>query len=345
MTLDICFDCPADPARLVVALGWSSTSASRARCRSGAIRRRRSPGWSRWRCCRTSRCRSTSCSAAASSACATRRRCLPPIDGRAPTADDDLAAGRAASAARWAWRRPRALRASCASTPTAPRRCAALLELIARRDAHARRLHLHPRPRSRSAARSPRRCAARARAGVKVRLLIDGIGAWLGGRLDVGALRRSGVEVVKFVPPFRSILRGRANLRNHRKMLVADGERLWCGGRNFAAEYFEGDRATGGERRAWHDLSFDLRGAARRQAARALRPRLGLCDARCRAPRACPRDRQVGAAGRRAARAAGAERPRAGRRHRAGAARLGLLHGARAASSRSRRTSFPTRPC
>ncbi len=81
---------------------------------------------------------------------------------------------------------------------------------------------------------------AKAEQGVRVRLLIDGIGAWLGGRLDVKALRRSGVEVVKFVPPFRSILRGRANLRNHRKMLVADTDRLWCGGRNFAAEYFEG---------------------------------------------------------------------------------------------------------
>lgn len=98
----------------------------------------------------------------------------------------------------------------------------------------------------------------KAEQGVRVRLLIDGIGAWLGGRLDVVALRRSGVEVVKFVPPFRSILRGRANLRNHRKMVVADASRFWCGGRNFAAEYFEGDPARGGE--VWHDLSFDLHG-------------------------------------------------------------------------------------
>jgi cardiolipin synthase len=98
----------------------------------------------------------------------------------------------------------------------------------------------------------------RAEQGVRVRLLIDGIGAWLGGRIDLRALRRSGVAVVTFVPPFRAILRGRANLRNHRKMIVADGERLWCGGRNFAAEYFEGDRER--HKAAWHDLSFDLRG-------------------------------------------------------------------------------------
>ncbi len=98
----------------------------------------------------------------------------------------------------------------------------------------------------------------RAAQGVRVRLLIDGIGAWLGHRLDVKALRGAGVEVVKFVPPFRSILRGRANLRNHRKMVVADATRLWCGGRNFAAEYFEGDAQRSVE--PWRDLSFDLRG-------------------------------------------------------------------------------------
>jgi len=100
---------------------------------------------------------------------------------------------------------------------------------------------------------------SKAEQGVRVRLLLDGIGAWLSGRLDVRSLRSSGVEVVTFVPPFRAILRGRANLRNHRKMIVADATRLWCGGRNFAAEYFEGDPArVGGV--VWHDLSFDLRG-------------------------------------------------------------------------------------
>ena len=104
----------------------------------------------------------------------------------------------------------------------------------------------------------------RAEQGVKVRLLVDGIGAWLGGKLDLKALRGSGVEVVKFVPPFLSILRGRANLRNHRKMVIADADRFWCGGRNIAAEYFEGDpRKRDGKslrNHAWHDLSFDLRG-------------------------------------------------------------------------------------
>jgi cardiolipin synthase len=45
-------------------------------------------------------------------------------------------------------------------------------------------------------------------------------------------------------------------LRNHRKLVIADGEQFWCGGRNLATEYFEG-KATSPP---WIDLSFDLRG-------------------------------------------------------------------------------------
>ena len=75
-----------------------------------------------------------------------------------------------------------------------------------------------------------------AAAGVRVRLMIDGIGYYMGGRPDLKRLARAGVEVALFVSPLRSALRGRTNLRNHRKLLLADGQRLWCGGRNLAAE-------------------------------------------------------------------------------------------------------------
>ena len=103
----------------------------------------------------------------------------------------------------------------------------------------------------------------RAQQGVRVRVLLDGFGVWLGGHFNLGSLRAAGIEVVKFVPALKSAVRG-LNLRNHRKMLIADGERLWTGGRNFAAEYFEGDPRTGLV--PWHDLTFDLRGALARQA-------------------------------------------------------------------------------
>ncbi|MDR3299916.1 MAG: phospholipase D-like domain-containing protein [Candidatus Accumulibacter sp.] len=106
----------------------------------------------------------------------------------------------------------------------------------------------------------------RARAGVRVRLLIDGVGIYLGGYHNLRKLANAGIEVVRFVPPFSSSKRGRTNLRNHRKMVIADGKRLWCGGRNLAAEYFEGDPKAILRRAPWIDLSFDLSGDLAAQA-------------------------------------------------------------------------------
>ncbi len=112
--------------------------------------------------------------------------------------------------------------------------------------------------------------AVRARAGIKVRLMLDGLGRLMGGRPDLSGVAAAGVEVSLFVPPLHSPLKGRTNLRNHRKMVIADADaddtalqRLWCGGRNLAPEYFEGRD----DRPPWHDLSFDLRGPLVEQAA------------------------------------------------------------------------------
>jgi cardiolipin synthase len=104
----------------------------------------------------------------------------------------------------------------------------------------------------------------RARAGVRVRLLVDGIGIFLGRYPSLKRLRRAGIETALFVPPLHSPLRGRTNLRNHRKMVIADGQWFWCGGRNLACEYFEGEPGTA----PWTDLSFDVRGAIAQEAAR-----------------------------------------------------------------------------
>ncbi len=110
------------------------------------------------------------------------------------------------------------------------------------------------------------RLAAKARAGVRVRLLLDGLGRLMRRHPSLAPLRAAGVEIVLFVPPLHSPLKGRTNLRNHRKMLIADAafesRRLWCGGRNLAGEYFEGAP----DAPPWHDLTFDLGGAFVRQA-------------------------------------------------------------------------------
>ena len=97
---------------------------------------------------------------------------------------------------------------------------------------------------------------ARVRAGVRVRLMIDGVGALGLPRARMRALRRAGVETAIFGPLIGRRTSGPRNLRNHRKLVVADEAHLWAGGRNFAIEYFTGEAGQP----PWRDLSFDLEG-------------------------------------------------------------------------------------
>lgn len=102
--------------------------------------------------------------------------------------------------------------------------------------------------------------AAAVARGVKVRLLLDGLAS---RATDLAAIRARGIEVKWFRP-----LLGRSdgvprNLRNHRKLMVADGVRLWSGGRNLAREYFvDADGSP-----AWVDLSFTVEGKVAADAA------------------------------------------------------------------------------
>jgi cardiolipin synthase len=96
----------------------------------------------------------------------------------------------------------------------------------------------------------------RARNGVEVRLLLDGVGAVQLPKACFKALEIGGVETAIFSPLFARRTQGPRNLRNHRKMVIADGSRLWAGGRNLAAEYFSGVAGAP----PWRDLTFDLQG-------------------------------------------------------------------------------------
>jgi cardiolipin synthase len=103
-------------------------------------------------------------------------------------------------------------------------------------------------------------CVAR---GVRVRFLIDGVGAiFLPGNW-FKRMREGGAETAIFSPLLARKTQGPRNLRNHRKWVVADGERLWTGGRNLAAEYFCGTAGSP----PWRDLSFDLDGPVAASAA------------------------------------------------------------------------------
>ena len=104
--------------------------------------------------------------------------------------------------------------------------------------------------------------ARRASQGVNVYLLMDAIGSVKVDRHFLAPLHAAGGRTAFFMPMLRLPLRGRANLRNHRKMVIADGQVAIVGGMNLADEYMgpepQPDR--------WHDISVRLAGPAAGQA-------------------------------------------------------------------------------
>jgi cardiolipin synthase len=99
--------------------------------------------------------------------------------------------------------------------------------------------------------------------GVRVRFLIDGVGAIQLPRRWFKRMQAAGAETAIFSPLLARRTPGPRNLRNHRKWAIADGELLWAGGRNLAAEYFCGAAGTA----PWADLTFDLEGPVAASAA------------------------------------------------------------------------------
>ena len=99
----------------------------------------------------------------------------------------------------------------------------------------------------------------KARAGVRVRLLIDDFGTLGSGPLLFERLRAAGGEVLVY-GPMRLRMRwpGRINFRNHRKIIVIDGTVGFTGGLNVGDEYL----GRGPERRPWSDLHLRLTGDA-----------------------------------------------------------------------------------
>ncbi len=99
---------------------------------------------------------------------------------------------------------------------------------------------------------------ARARArGVDVRVIIDGIGELYAFPRAGTLLRRQGVPTARFLRPSLFPPSVHINLRNHRKILVADGQTgfvggMNIGGRNVAESGHQGDRLR--------DIHFQLTG-------------------------------------------------------------------------------------
>ncbi|MDR3620807.1 MAG: cardiolipin synthase [Paludisphaera borealis] len=98
----------------------------------------------------------------------------------------------------------------------------------------------------------------KAQAGVTVRLLIDDVGSWWLPRRALAPLIKAGGHVAYFMPVFHIPFRGRANLRNHRKIAVADHRVAFAGGMNLTASYI-GPLADPAR---WRDLAVMVEGPA-----------------------------------------------------------------------------------
>jgi cardiolipin synthase A/B len=137
--------------------------------------------------------------------------------------------------------------------PDGPERLAALLALIRSARRTLRVLYyIYVDDAAGSAVRDA--LIAAARRGVKVHLIVDGLGSeHANSHHFFDPLREAGVDTCRFVPRWGR----RYLLRNHQKLALADEERVIIGGFNIEDDYF-GTAATDG----WRDLGLWVEGPA-----------------------------------------------------------------------------------
>lgn len=98
----------------------------------------------------------------------------------------------------------------------------------------------------------------KAREGVDVKLLIDGMGSRRLHSSDIKKMREAGVEVEIFFPFFLSFVSPRINYRNHRKIYILDGKIGYLGGFNVGDEYYDGGKKW----ESWRDSVIKIKGSA-----------------------------------------------------------------------------------
>ncbi|MBO9128644.1 cardiolipin synthase [Bacillus sp. 165] len=92
--------------------------------------------------------------------------------------------------------------------------------------------------------------------GVEVRFLYDAVGSWKLSKRYVEELKEAGVRVIPFFPVRIPILNDKINYRNHRKIIVVDGNEGFVGGLNIGDEYLGENEYFG----FWRDTHLYLRG-------------------------------------------------------------------------------------
>lgn len=99
---------------------------------------------------------------------------------------------------------------------------------------------------------------AKAKGGVEVRVIFDDVGCWSLPKAYIREMRAAGIQIYPFLPVRFHRIADKANYRNHRKIIVIDGETGFVGGLNFADRYMSGLSGIG----IWRDTHLRVKGEA-----------------------------------------------------------------------------------
>lgn len=98
----------------------------------------------------------------------------------------------------------------------------------------------------------------KAKDGVKIRVIYDGMGSHALSKAYIHELKQAGISVEPFLKPLIAFFEKRLNYRNHRKIVVVDGVVGFVGGINIGDEYLGADPKLG----FWRDTHLMLYGDA-----------------------------------------------------------------------------------
>ena len=98
----------------------------------------------------------------------------------------------------------------------------------------------------------------KAKEGVEVRVLYDDVGCWNVKDKFFKEMSDAGIEVNAFLKVAFPVFTSKVNYRNHRKIVVVDGDTGFIGGLNFADRYLHGLPGIG----IWRDTHLKVKGEA-----------------------------------------------------------------------------------
>jgi cardiolipin synthase A/B len=98
----------------------------------------------------------------------------------------------------------------------------------------------------------------KAKEGVEIRFIYDDVGCWSLPKNFIRSMSEAGIEIYSFLPVRFPFFTNKINYRNHRKVIVIDGNVGFVGGLNIADRYLKGVEDIG----IWRDVHLRLEGEA-----------------------------------------------------------------------------------